>query len=116
MFGIPNPMYDFLLVPGFLIGVGWLLRGLFERWSGAVAVYAGGNVGAVVFAGLAKPSSWCPCVVAGSVMSLVHGYLVGDVRALREDDGTRLVEVESPFGVIFVDADMWLRAMSRVES
>ena len=38
MFGIPNPMYDFLLVPGFLIGVGWLLRGLFERWSGADAV------------------------------------------------------------------------------
>jgi len=49
-------------------------------------------------------------------MSLVHGYLVGDVRVLREDDGTRLVQVESPFGMIFLDADMWLRAMSRVES
>ena len=50
-------------------------------------------------------------------MSLVHGYLVGDVRALREDGGPRLVEVESPFGLIFVDADVWLRATgSRVES
>lgn len=33
MFGIPNPMYDFLLVPGLLIAVGYLLRGLVDRWS-----------------------------------------------------------------------------------
>ena len=33
MFGIPNSMYDFLLVPGALIAVGYLLRGLVDRWS-----------------------------------------------------------------------------------
>ena len=50
-------------------------------------------------------------------MSLVHGYLIGDVRMLREGGGPRLVEVESPFGMIFVDADVWLQATgSRVES
>ena len=33
MFGIPNPFWDFLLVPGALIGVGYLARGLVDRWS-----------------------------------------------------------------------------------
>ena len=33
MWGIPNPFRDFLLVPGALIGVGYLARGLVDRWS-----------------------------------------------------------------------------------
>jgi hypothetical protein len=46
-------------------------------------------------------------------MSLVHGYLVGDVRKMFRDNKAlaehRVVEVESPYGVINFDAQVWFR-------
>ena len=46
-------------------------------------------------------------------MSLVHGYLVGDVRTLVTADGAAMVMVESPYGVVAFDAELWFRGATR---